>query len=423
MTKTEIFSDIVSIVKNDAAFCKDISGADAEEYRAKIDDGMDDETFLYVVQSYLAGFQVMGHLSFRNTARGKLPFSVMRYNDALYIVDTAENSPLSIGDRIVGIDGKSVSEYGKQHEAMLYGEPEARQGFAWFTLLSYAKNITAEHNGDIMELPIVLDGKWGDREKYYCKKLRDNVAYMRLADFEDDVAIVKMYDDNDEMIRGSEYLIIDVRDNGGGNDSAYVPLFRYCLAEGETVGSLRKGAFDSGIEINYSERNCEQRLKQIESMLEQDVPVDTRNMLTKFADELRQNKGKGFVKFGTGGDANSDMPYTGSKLPKKVFLITDENCASSGDAFVSDIGKCGKVTVVGRPTMGILDYSNCSGEFYDDYVLVYPTSRSLYLDSGVRMRRCGVPVDINIPWTPEHCRRDVDVEAVLEMIDKDEVMP
>jgi len=50
-------------------------------------------------------------------------------------------------------------------------------------------------------------------------------------------------------------------------------------------------------------------------------------------------------------------------------------------------------------------------------MIIYPTSRSLYLDKGVHMRRSGVPVDIHIPWTPEHCQRDVDLDVVMELIE------
>lgn len=416
MNKTRIFDDIVSIVRHDAAFCKDIAGADAEAYRALISDDIDDEAFLYTVQSYLASFQVIGHLSFRKVGRKNIPYTVKRYQDALYVVSVATNSPLDIGDRIIGIDGLTVPEFARRHEVMLYGEPEARQGFAWFTLLSYAKNITAEHGGETVTLPVVLDAEWDEGERYYCKKLRENVAYMRLMDFSDDTAIVNMYRESDALLRSCEYLIIDVRENGGGNDSAYAPLFEFCLSEGEKVANLPKGQFDTGIEINYSERNTDSRLAQFEQALAQDIPSDTRNMLTQFVNELKLNRGKGFVKLGS--DESNELPYVGTELPRRVYIITDEDCASSGDAFVGDIGKCGKVTVVGRPTMGILDYSNCTGAFYDDYVLVYPTSRSLYLDNGVHMRHCGVPVEVHIPWTPEHCVRDVDLETVLEMIEK-----
>ena len=416
MTKTEIFEDIVSIVKNDASFCKDELGADADEYRKIITDTMDDEDFLYAVQSYLASFHVLGHLSFRKSGRGVLPFTVKRYNDELYVVAVANNSPLDIGDRITAVDGINVNEYGKQHETMLYGESESRQGFCWFNLLSFAKSLTAVHRGKIINIPVVLNADWPDEEKYSCRQLNEKTVYMRLADFADDTAISKMYKENDLLLRSCEYLIIDVRGNEGGNDSAYMPLFEFCLAENETISSLKKGIFDSGIEINYSIRNSDRRLEKFEKALEEeDLPVDTRALLSNFVQELKANRGKGFIPFGTE-DAACDSVYVGRTLPKRVYLITDEECASSGDAFVNDISKCSKVTVIGRPTMGILDYSNCTVEVYDNYFLVYPTSRSLYLDNDVQMRLHGVPVDIHIPWTPEHCIRDLDLEAVLDLI-------
>lgn len=418
MTKTQIFEDIVSVVRNDAAFCREERGADAETYRAMISDDMEDEAFLYAVQSYLASFRVLGHLSFLHTGRGSLPFCVKRYQDALYVVSTAQNAAVNIGDRIIAVDGLSVPEYAQRHANMLYGEPEERQGFPWRAVLSFAQNVTVERGGSTATLPITLNGEWTREESYFCRELDKRIAYLRLMDFADDAAIAQLYAENDELLRNSEYLIIDVRGNEGGNDSAYAPLFAFCLPQGETTASLPKGPFDSGIEINYTERNTDSRLAQFEDTLKQEIPPDTRHMLTRFVEELRLNRGKGFVPLGSE-DQDEPLPYTGSALPRRVYVITDEECASSGDAFVYDIGKCPKVTVVGRPTMGILDYSNCSGVFYDDYVLVYPTSRSCYLDKGVQMRGRGVPVDVHIPWTPEHCRRDVDLETVMELIEKE----
>ena len=419
MTKTAIFEDIVSIVRNDAAFCKDEHGANPDIYRAKITDTMDDEAFLLTVQSYLASFHVAGHLDFRNVRRGFLPFQVKRYHDALYVFKTSANSPLEVGDKIVKIDGISVSDYGNQHADMLYGESEERQGSLWFKLLSFAKEITVMHNGQTEILPITLNGKWMSEDRYFCKRVNENTVYMRLKDFADDTAIVQMYRDNDILLRSCKYLIIDVRANEGGNDSAYYPLFEFCLPCGEKTNTLKEGEFDSGIEINYTERVCDSRLEQFERILKDDIPADTREMLTHFVDELRQNRGKGFIRMGANDDSSLDLPYVGTAFPEKVYVLTDEDCASSGDAFVYDIGKCGKVTVIGRPTMGILDYSNCAGAFYDDFVLIYPTSRSLYLDNSTHMRGRGIPVDIHIPWTPEHCRRDVDMDTVLKLISQE----
>lgn len=420
MTKTQIFEEVVDIMKHDASCCKDEPGADSALYREKITDDMDEESFLFAMQSYLATFHLTGHLSFWSESRGALPFRVKRYQGQLYVCETEVNSPLTVGDRVTHVDGIPVVEYAKLHEDMLYGEPEHRQGFAWFKLLPFAMEVTAikEESGTVVTCPITLDGKWDRGDPYYCKPLRENIAYMRLLDFADDAAIVKMYQENDALLRSREYLIIDVRNNSGGNDSAYLPLLEFCLPEGKDCSALSGSIYDGPGEFNYTERNCESRLKQFEQMLAGELPADTRRIMTEMAEELRANRGKGFVAT-SDSDDDTALPYIGTALPKKVYIITDENCASSGDAFVDNMRKSDKVTVVGRPTMGILDFSNCTCAEFGAYTLLYPTSRNLYLDKGIRMRGNGVPVDIHIPWTPEHLKRDVDLDTVLELIRKE----
>lgn len=72
--------------------------------------------------------------------------------------------------------------------------------------------------------------------------------------------------------------------------------------------------------------------------------------------------------------------------------------------------------MIGRPTMGILDYSNCSSLDYGDYRLLYPTSRLLAIDHGITVMKKGISVDVSIPWTPESLERDVELEKALDMI-------
>ena len=106
----------------------------------------------------------------------------------------------------------------------------------------------------------------------------------------------------------------------------------------------------------------------------------------------------------------------GRTLPETVWIITNERCASSGEAFVKNMSYSPKVWIVGRPTLGILDYSNCSVAVWDQFQMVYPTSRDGSIDSGEGMGHKGVPVDHYIPWTPVHLEKDVDMEYVLEQI-------
>lgn len=102
-----------------------------------------------------------------------------------------------------------------------------------------------------------------------------------------------------------------------------------------------------------------------------------------------------------------------------MYVITAEGCASSGDSFVETMSLSPKVTVAGRNTMGILDYSNIIEINYDGFLFVYPHSRLCCIDKGIRYMGKGYSVDVYFPWTPEHLEHDVDMEKVLGMIEED----
>jgi len=225
--------------------------------------------------------------------------------------------------------------------------------------------------------------------------------------------IQQLYLDNYEILHTCKNLIIDVRGNGGGSDTAFLPLLELCLPEGKTINDLPEGIFDGGMEINYSERNCDLRKQSLEEYKQMELPQETLAILQEMEADLEENRGKGFAKVET---SNFEIPYIGLTKPYHVYILTDGICGSSGDAFVDLMRKSEKVTVVGRPTMGILDFSNCTFIKYGKFEFLYPTSRNLYLDNGVCMRNHGVPVDVYVPWTPEHLKRDVDLEKALELI-------
>ncbi len=414
MTKLEIFDDVVDIMKHDASTCKDKTGGEVDAYRAKIKEDMTEEEFLFVMKSYLATFEVIAHVAFYNTkGSGRLNFGVQRYQDELYVTKVAKNSELEIGDRIVEVDGIPVKEFAEMHKEFLYGEWEERQGALWSGLLRFFHTITVvrKANGNREVLTIKNNGEWKERTPYFCKKLKDNVAYMYLADFGNEEEIQKMYSQNETMLKNSEFLVIDVRGNGGGSDSAYFPLLKYCLPIGKTLQDM--DFEDDCAEVNYTERNCDIRLDIFRQYKQMEIPEETKAMFDKMEAEALENRGKGFVK----DSSDFQIPIKGEEGPSHVYILTDNECGSSGDAFVKTMNISPRVTSVGRPTMGILDYSNLSMVTYGEYTFMYPTSRLLNIDKGICMAKNGVPVDVYIPWTPEFLERDVDLERVYALIE------
>lgn len=417
MNKLDIFKDVADIMMYDASSCKDVAGANTEKYERNITRDMPDEEFLFLVNSYLNTFGLTGHLSFGLTGFGGILFRVQRYEDMLYVTDSAKNCILQKGDIITGIDGMSVSEYGKRHAMFLFDEIEERQAPHWVRLLKFAKKVTyiRKQNRAIQEYEIQRGHFVSPEKKYDCRRLSEKSTLLRLADFGEEDQIQHLYAENADLLKNTRNLIVDVRNNDGGSDTCFLPLLQYALPNGQSLKQVYvdDGVQKDGSEINYSERNCELRLQTIREYLKMDLSQDTLDVINTMKQNLENHKGMGFC---ATEDDSMEIPVVGDSLVEKVYIITDSGCGSSGDNFVYMFGMLPKVTVVGRPTMGILDYSNVAFVKYDDFTLMYPTSRLSSLDHGKGMMRHGVPVDVYVPWTPKHLERDVDLEAVLNMI-------
>lgn len=421
MEKLKIFDDIVRVVHEDSSSCKDKTGVAADVFRTRIHEDMDDISFVRTVRSYLATFGLTGHLYFNMPGMPKIPFLVKKYEGELYVFDASEYSPLKIGDRITHIDGMTVDAFGAGYSEYLIEEKEERQGSEWRDhILPFSQKITYVHEGESHEITTPFAETWGEMGPLYeCKDLGNNTVYMKLEDFNDEETIQKMYADNEPVLLQCKNLIIDVRTNAGGKDTAYFPLFKYALDNGKSIGescSKTGIATSKGTEINYTARNCELRLALLKPYLEMDLPEETKNVLSDMIKELEENRGKGFVSYPSSDEDEDDLQFRGDSKVEKVIIITSEDCGSSGDSFVENFSPLNKVTVIGRPTMGILDYSNCTMKNYDSYTLVYPTSRRLDLDCGDGMMGKGIKVDEYIPWTPEHLKIDIMLERALELI-------
>ena len=175
---------------------------------------------------------------------------------------------------------------------------------------------------------------------------------------------------------------------------------------------LDDGVLQYGQEILYSERNCDVRIEIIEELLQKNLSTCDEDILKQALTELTDLRGKGFIKQ----IEMYDSDIIGDSEVEHVYVLTDSSCCSAGDTFVYLFKQLPKVTVVGRPTQGIEDYSNAAYALFDEYALVYPTSRLLALDYGKGMMGTGVSVDEYIPWKLEHLERDVDLEYTLNLI-------
>ena len=414
MKKTDIFKDIVWIMTHDSSTVKDRKGCNPQPFLEKITDDMTEQEFLYQVRTYLASFGIIGHISFHDKKSGPKGFLLRINEQEMFVEEANQDTGLQVGDRILSLDGISLEQVALQHQNYFISLTPERRYREWADLLLMAEQVTVLRNGQEMSIT-VRASQQAQKAQIFWKELESDILYLRLDNFMDEEAINRLYQECLQKIAETETLIIDVRYNNGGTDSLYFQLLHLGLEEGKGYDTL--DLQDDGMEILYTEGNVEQRLKDFETWLQQEnISPDTVKLLEDFRNNLLQNRGKGYVRYQD--DQDELFPgVKGGHYPEQIFVLSDIYCASSGDNFVKMMKNFKKVTVIGRPTLGILDYSNCCKVDYDDYFLMFPTSRWLAIDKGKGMTDKGVLPDIEVPWTPAHFERDVDLDKCLKLIE------
>lgn len=414
MKKTDIFKDIVWIMTHDSSTVKDRKGCNPQPFLEKITDDMTEQEFLYQVRTYLASFGIIGHVSFHDKKSGPKGFLLRISEQEMFVEEANQDTGLQVGDRILSLDGMSLEQVALQHPNYFISLTPERRYREWADLLLMAEQVTVLRDGQEMSIT-VRASQQAQKAQLFWKELESDILYLRLDNFMDEEAINRLYQECLQKIAEIETLIIDIRYNNGGTDSLYFPLLHLGLEEGKGYDTL--DLQDDGMEILYTEGNVDRRLKDFELWLQQEnISPDTVKLLEDFRNNLLQNRGKGYVRYQD--DQDALFPgVKGGHYPEQIFVLSDIYCASSGDNFVKMMKDFKKVTVIGRPTLGILDYSNCCKVDYDDYFLMFPTSRWLAIDKGKGMTDKGVLPDIEVPWTPAHFERDVDLDKCLELIE------
>src|SRR5690606_3898973 len=210
--------------------------------------------------------------------------------------------------------------------------------------------------------------------------------------------LINKYKEDLENIKN---LIIDVRINNGGRDLSFMNLIKYIFPAGTTM-------IDSSfynMKFNCTERNADLTTKSINEELEKADNEQYRDGLQQWKEPWVKNRGKGFISF-RDETSDSEFEIVGHEFPKNIIILTDNYCGSAGDIFVYLCKQSSKVTVVGRPTMGINDYANLNEiKLNNQFNFLYPTSRLDQLDNRNPNHEQGIKPHIYIPWTPEHLEK------------------
>lgn len=169
----------------------------------------------------------------------------------------------------------------------------------------------------------------------------DSTLLFSLPDFHEDNRnkINYLINLHKRKILKTPYLIIDVRNNGGGTDRGWENIIPYIYTNPIKMTGNDLLASDELIR-EYSELYHWDKSFQAQrnSLIE-----EQKKKPDKFVLRCKDNVL----------ELNSVMPN-----PKRVVILSNENNGSSGEAFLLSAKQSKKVIIMGQPSKGVLDYSN-----------------------------------------------------------------
>lgn len=412
----KIFEEIVDILQKDYAGHIDKWGWDTPDiFREQIENiykigRLDDYTFIKIVNDYLLDFKDQ-HIFFisadeQSDMNKDIGFKVRRYKDALYVIEVLTEDAVNIGDKIVAVDGYSVYELSDMHERELMEEVHERQKWEWI-IEEYETIYIEKADGENTEVSIRLHNKEQYKPVHRSELLNNNTLKMTFTDFFSPEPVNQVIEDNKGRLKHLDNLIIDVRVNNGGSGDSFEILYPYLFPKGRTIIDDS----NSKMSFNITERTADLQIDGLQKIYNETTDEKFKNTMKNLMEFFDDNRGKGFVSFNN----DEDITIEGQDYPKNIIILSDVYCGSAGDVFVELMKWSDKVTVIGRSTAGLNDYSNLIYKTWNDkFTLYYPTSRMDYLDQG--KKDYGVQPDIHIEWTPEHLKSDMDLKAAFECL-------
>ena len=216
---------------------------------------------------------------------------------------------------------------------------------------------------------------------------------------------------NRAALEARPHWVIDVRRNSGGSDDTYEPLLAWLMCnEWVSVGT----------EFLATPANiaAHERLRDLIALDD----LHSRALLQRLAASLRAAPMGTYVRLEEERDGFvwlQPAPVT-FRRPRRVAVLIDHPCGSLGEQFLLDLRQSRNVKLLGRPTAGVLDYSNVRPHPHPlpsgVHVLWCASSRSLRLP-GCPIDGVGVAPDVFLPPPRNAAESDAEILTSQRFLD------
>ena len=398
----ELYGEIVTILRRDYAGCEAMGDRfDPRYYNQAIgqawhDDRLNELTFLRYVSQMLAcigdrrlRLELLPREGYQPWSPG---FYTRRYADALYVTALAGETRLALGDRITAVNGGSPAKHRANiQKNFFYADDPERED--WHGLLKMADTITVQHrSGSEETLSLEKHPRQAPMITPELRELPGGVIYARPGDGPADALAETL------AHTAMTALVLDMR-NARGDETDYWPLLPF-LCRARTPMAELLG--DGEIVVNYTPLNCALRAASFADLPGGDTYIN----------ELRQKAGQGFRPE----RLEPETDVLPALAPAAVAVLTDTWCRDGGESFVQS-AKAAGATLLGRPTLGTIDYSGDVSYALDErYIFTWPTAATPAARAGRGIQGTGIAPDIYVPWTPAELWDDRPLTRALEHI-------
>ena len=198
-----------------------------------------------------------------------------------------------------------------------------------------------------------------------------------------------------QAVSAAKLLVIDVRACTGGIEQAAYPLLDWLFGEATTLDAL---IGTQTVLTNYSTGACKARIAQFEQLkglLVAQGAGDTVAWLEQGIQAARDNCGKGYVREEL---QAADIAVKAAPEGQRVAVLTSGTTSDAAEWLAQVASKSSRVTLVGEPTRGTLDYSNPVSVVFDGrFVFTYPMTKTLEASQGKGICGKGIAPSLACP--------------------------
>lgn len=194
---------------------------------------------------------------------------------------------------------------------------------------------------------------------FHIRMLDGKVPYVRFLNFyEKEPAFVdSLFKAHHDQLVQADFIVVDVRDNDGGNDNVYFPALPYILSG--PIQIPQAGMW-------MSEGNLETALEGVDP--------ETLNEADRAEYDFLMAQKNSIFWYGNDDYARTYTPKTVFAPHQKVAVLMNGKTASSGETFVYRAMQSDKVVLYGQNTAGVVDGFTVFTKRIGCFELRYPSS-------------------------------------------------